>query len=94
MNIMLVSVTERTSEIGLRKAIGASQQDILAQFVIEAIILASVGGILGTAVGVSGVLAVSAVTPLKASVSPVRFGCGRFGWHWPLLWGVSGASSG
>ncbi|MDX2239754.1 MAG: ABC transporter permease [Leptolyngbyaceae cyanobacterium bins.302] len=70
MNIMLVSVTERTQEIGLRKAIGASQQDILIQFMIEAVILAAAGGLLGTAIGVGGVVLVSTLTPLQASVSP------------------------
>jgi putative ABC transport system permease protein len=71
MNIMLVSVRERTQEIGLRKAIGASQQDILTQFMIEAIILAAIGGVVGTAIGVGGVTLISAVTPLKAGVSPM-----------------------
>ncbi|HEY9699865.1 MAG TPA: ABC transporter permease [Trichocoleus sp.] len=71
MNIMLVSVRERTQEIGLRKAIGASQQDILTQFMIEAIILAAIGGAIGTAIGVGGITLISAVTPLKAGVSPV-----------------------
>ncbi|MGB3532918.1 MAG: ABC transporter permease [Microcoleaceae cyanobacterium] len=69
MNIMLVSVTERTSEIGLRKAIGASQSDILFQFIIEAVILSAAGGIIGTAIGVSGIWVLAAFTPLEASIS-------------------------
>ncbi|MFM7450615.1 MAG: ABC transporter permease [Leptolyngbyaceae cyanobacterium] len=70
MNIMLVSVTERTQEIGLRKAIGASQQDILVQFMIEAVILSAAGGLIGTALGVGGIFAIGLLTPLEAMVSP------------------------
>lgn len=68
MNIMLVSVTERTQEIGLRKAIGASQRDILSQFLIEAVILSAAGGLVGIFVGIGGATIVGVLTPLKPNV--------------------------
>ena len=68
MNIMLVSVSERTEEIGLRKAIGAKQSDILIQFLFEALILSIIGGLIGTSTGLTGVFLLSLATPLPASV--------------------------
>ncbi len=71
MNIMLVSVTERTREIGLRKSVGAKRTDIMVQFLIEAMVISVLGGLIGVALGIGGA---QIITPLmgysKASVTP------------------------
>ena len=69
MNIMLVSVTERTKEIGLRKAVGAQRIDILAQFLVESTTLAVLGGILGIGVGIIGAEGVPSIWGWRTEVS-------------------------
>jgi putative ABC transport system permease protein len=70
MNIMLVSVTERTREIGVRRALGARRRTILLQFLIESSAVAALGGAIGTALGLGVAQLVALVTPLAAAVTP------------------------
>jgi putative ABC transport system permease protein len=70
MNIMLMAVSERTREIGIRKALGARRRDILAQFVVESATLSAAGAVMGIGFGILLAFAVKALTPLPAAVAP------------------------
>ncbi len=76
MNIMLMSVTERTKEIGIRKALGAKRRDVLSQFLVEAATVSTVGAALGIGLGIALAFIVRSLTPLPAVVAPLSVGLG------------------
>jgi putative ABC transport system permease protein len=77
MNIMLMVVTERTREIGLRKALGARRSDISSQIIVESMVLSMFGGVIGTVLGAMVAIVISRFTPIPASIEP-----------WPVALGI------
>jgi len=89
MNIMLVSVRERTREIGIRRALGARKRTIVFQFLMEAAAVSGIGGLLGTIAGLLGAKLVSEITPLAAAIDPLTVGFGvSFAAMVGLLFGI------
>jgi putative ABC transport system permease protein len=82
MNIMLATVTERTREIGIRRALGARRRDITTQFLVETVVLSIGGGLIGVVVGVATPLVVSALTDMKTIITPLSV---------VVAFGISGA---
>ena len=82
MNIMLATVTERTREIGVRRALGAKKKDITTQFLVETVVLSVGGGLIGVVVGVLTPLLVSQLTDMKTIITP---------WSVIIAFGISGA---
>ena len=96
MNIMLVSVTERTKEIGVRKAVGATKLNILSQFLIEAVVLTAIGGLAGLMVGEVASLLMNKYSPLPAYRAVVghRDRHRNFRGGGNYFWSVAGLESG
>jgi putative ABC transport system permease protein len=82
MNIMLATVTERTREIGIRRALGAKRRHITMQFLVETVVLSVGGGLVGVVVGVIAPMVVSQLTTMKTIVTP---------WSVLLAFSISGA---
>ena len=82
MNIMLATVTERTREIGIRRALGATKKDIVTQFLVETIVLSVGGGLIGVVLGIVAPLVVSQLTDMKTIITP---------WSVVIAFGISGA---